>query len=592
MQIQKKIKLIREQMKLSKIDAYIIPSSDPHASEYLPEFYKTRQWASGFTGSAGTLVLTLKEAALWTDGRYHIQAEKELANTEITLVKDGLPGQPSISEWIIEKVGDKFNLGFNGMQMMTSEVEKLMSAFEYKTVSYDFTSNLVDKIWLDRPLLPVEKVFMHPDKYIGDTTENKLKRIRESIDAIGASSHLITKLDDIAWITNLRGNDIENNPYFLSYLFITMDYAYLYVDPLKLNEEIIQKIHMGGIKVKHYDDLVKDLAALSCKKAILLDKSATPYYISKSLSSRCKVINHSNPSTLFKAQKNDVELSHIRQCHIEDGLSVVRFMIDLEKKIGNVSMTEFNIDEMITQRRAENPLYIERSFSTIAAYRDHGAIMHYKASPENAYTLEPKGFLLVDSGGQYLNGTTDITRTIALGDLTEQEKKDYTLTLKSMMALSSATFLAGTTGTQLDTFARMHMWSSCMDYKSGTGHGIGYMLGVHEGPHRVSTNLSPVALTPGMILSNEPGVYRAGAYGIRLENILAVKQHAENEFGSFYKFETLTMCPFDIRAIDESMLTDQEKEQLNSYHKTVYDTLSPYLNEEEKAWLKDATASI
>lgn len=592
MLIQKKIKLIREQMKLSKIDAYIIPSSDPHASEYLPEFYKTREWASGFTGSAGVLVLTKNAAALWTDGRYHIQAEKELENTGIALIKDGLPGQPSISEWIVAQVGDKFKVGFNGMQMMTSEVENLISAFEYKNVTFDFTSNLVDKIWLDRPLLPVEKVFVHPKEFTGDSTENKLKRIREAIDSIGASSHLITKLDDIAWITNLRGKDIENNPYFLSYLFITMDYAYLYVDPLKLNEEIIELIHQGGIKVKHYDDLVKDLEALSCKKAIMLDKSATPYFITKSLSSRCKVINHSNPSTLFKAQKNEIELSHIRQCHIDDGVSVVKFMIELSNKIGKEPLTEYAIDEMITQKRAENPLFVECSFSTIAAYGDHGAIMHYRATQENAYPLDPKGFLLVDSGGQYMNGTTDITRTIALGELTEQEKTDYTLTLKSMLTLSKAIFLAGTTGTQLDTLARMHMWAHSMDYKSGTGHGIGYFLGVHEGPHRVSTKVSTVGLTPGMLLSNEPGVYRAGKYGIRLENILAVVPHSETEFGTFYKFETLTLCPFDLNAVDISMLTQEEKELLNAYHRTVYDKLSPSLNDEEKNWLQKATASI
>ncbi|MBM7562338.1 aminopeptidase P family protein [Fusibacter tunisiensis] len=592
MHIQKKLKLIREQMKMAKIDVYIIPSSDPHASEYLPDYYKSREWASGFSGSAGTLVLTLKDAALWTDGRYYLQAEKELEGSTIKLIKAGLPDSPEIGEWIDQVLQAPFKIGFNGFQMMAGFVETLKNHFENTSVTYDFTSNLVDKIWLDRPLLPAEKVYKHPDNYVGASTQEKLMRIRKAMKTYGASSHLLTKLDDIAWITNLRGNDIKHNPYFMSYLFITLNTAFLYVDPLKLNDEIVEAMHAAEIKIKHYDDLPQDLESLSCETGILVDKSATPYYIWRSLKNRCKIINKPNPSTSLKAIKNEIELAHITNCHIQDGVAVVKFMYALSTVPDLETLTEYDIDTMITEKRAENPLFIGRSFSTIAGYADHGAIMHYKAEPKSAYPLKPEGFLLVDSGGQYMNGTTDITRTIAMGKLTQQEMTDYTLTLKSMMALSRMTFLKGATGTHLDTIARMHMWAEGMDYKSGTGHGIGYLLGVHEGPHRVSMNPSSVPLVPGMILSNEPGVYRSGAYGIRLENVLAVVPHLENEFGTFYKFKTLTLCPFDLNAIDLNQLTETERLELNAYHAEVFKELSPYLSASEAKWLKDATRSL
>jgi len=591
MKFSKKIKLVREQMRFSGIDAYIVPSSDPHASEYLPEYYKTREWISGFKGSAGTLVITQKKCALWTDGRYFIQAEKELAETDIIIIKMGMPSEPTISQWLIAELDDDFSVGFNGLQMMTSEVQRLQKHLKHKNVKIDFTSNIIDKIWLDRPYLPSEKIYIHDDIYNGATSSEKIQRIKDKMNALGASSHLITKLDDIAWVLNLRGNDITNNPYFLSYLFISNEKVILYVDPLKLNKKIIEKLHSNHIKVKLYEDLLNDLGGLKCLKAIMLDKSATPYFIYNSLENRCKVIDHRNPSTDFKAVKNDVELKHLENCYIDDGVAVVKFLSWLSN-VGMESLTEIDIDTKITAFRSENPLMRGKSFDTIAAYKDHGAIMHYKATADSAYTIEPKGLLLIDSGAQYLNGTTDITRTVAMGPLTEEERTDFTLTLKSMLALSRAVFLEGATGTHLDTISRMNMWEHAMDYKCGTGHGIGYFLGVHEGPGRISMNLSDVPLVPGMVFSNEPGVYRNGKHGVRLENIIYVVPHLENEFGRFLRFETLTMCPLDLDAIDLNMMTKVEKDQLNAYHEKVKNLLSPKLNAVEIKWLENATRAI
>lgn len=589
----KKITLIQEQMALYNIDAYIVPSSDPHASEYLPDYYKTREWASGFTGSAGTLVITKNKSALWTDGRYHIQAEVELSGSGIDLMKMGQPDVPSIATWLRGELKDPFTIGFNGFQMMTGEVETLKAQLTDLSVTIDHTSNLIDKIWLDRPHKPCEKVYPQNPDHVGATADIKLNRVRQAMTEAGSNSHLISKLDDIAWLLNLRGNDIEHNPYFLSYLNITLEGATLYVAPLKLKTEIIESLRANGVEVKHYKDLIKDLEHLDADSIVMIDKATTPYHLFKLIDAQAKkIIHRRNPSTDLKAIKSEAELSCLKQCYAEDGAAVVNFLYWLTENVSSGALTEYEIDEKITSYRAENPLFVSRSFSTIAAYKDHAAIMHYRATEDACYKIEPKGLLLVDSGGQYHHGTTDITRTVAVGPLTEQEKFDYTLTLKSMMALSRAKFLEGATGTHLDQAARQVMWAHDMDYKSGTGHGIGYFLGVHEGPHRVSMNLSDVPLVPGMILSNEPGVYRAGVSGVRLENIIVVTPHVENAFGRFNKFETLTLCPFDLNAIEASMLTEEEKQQLNTYHKTVYAQLKPLLKDEVAKWLEHATREI
>ena len=591
---KKKIKLIREQMANFEIDAYVVPASDPHASEYLPEYYKTREWASGFTGSAGTLIITKSRSGLWTDGRYYIQAEKELEGSGIELIKMGQPGSPTMALWLKAEFDSQCRIGFNGFQMMTSEAENLeqhLKALGIQPV-YDHTANIIDKLWLDRPHRPCETVHIHDLKFAGESATDKLNRVREKVKAYGACCHMISKLDDIAWLLNLRGNDILNNPYFMSYLFIKEKGATLYVAPLKLNAETIEYLRGHDVEVKHYKDIIKDLEALDCEQAILIDKTATAYHFQDLLNGRCKILNHRNPSTEFKATKTATELEHIRQCYKEDGAAVVRFLYWLQSNVGQTDIDEIDIDEKITGFRQENPLYAGKSFDTIAAYKDHGAIMHYRATPETVYAIKPEGLLLVDSGGQYQHGTTDITRTVAVGPLSDQEKFDYTLTLKSMMALSRAIFLEGATGTHLDPIARQVMWSKSMDYKSGTGHGIGYFLGVHEGPQRISMHLSDVPLTPGMVVSNEPGVYRTGVSGVRLENILAVVPYTKNEFGTFLTFETLTLCPFDTTAIDVTLLDEIEKAQLNAYHQLVREHLTPLLEADVAKWLEMATEPL
>lgn len=591
MDFSQKIKLIRDEMNASGIDAYIVPTSDPHGSEYLPEYYKTRQWVTGFTGSAGTAVITQSDCVLWTDGRYFIQAAEELKESGYTLIRSGIPGEPTLVEWLDQNLAKPCVIGFNGFQYMTSEAESILNSFE-DAVTLDFTSNIIDKIWLNRPYLPSEKIYLLPEKYSGASAREKIGRIREAMHANGAQKHLISKLDDIAWALNLRGRDIQNNPFFLSYLFLDETQTILYVDPLKLNKKIIEYLHKNDVLVKLYEDLVYDLEALENDgTAILIEKASTPYQLYDILKNRFKIVGKRNPSTHFKAVKSDVELEHLKECYTEDGAAVVRFFSWLSEQ-DVTTLSELDVDSKITGQRKKNPLFRMTSFHTIAAYKDHGAIMHYRATKESAYTLAPENFLLIDSGGQYLNGTTDITRTIALGPLTDQQKRDFTLTLKSMLALQRAIFLEGATGTHLDTIARMPMWQNAMDYKSGTGHGHGFYLAVHEGPHRISMNPSDVPLIPGMVVTDEPGVYRKGEYGIRIENTLYVVPYTSNDFGTFFKFEPFTVCPIDLNAIDKTLLTDEETNQLNDYHKNVYTRLAPRLNDVEKQWLEKATRSL
>lgn len=587
-----KINLIRSEMIKSGVDVYIIPTNDPHQSEYLPPYYETRAWASGFTGSAGTLVVTESGAGLWTDGRYYIQASHELQGSGISLFKMGIPGVPSVEQWISDTFKRSITVGFNGYQMTAKDVRKISVAFKGYEITFDDSVLIVDKLWLNRPYLPVEKVHLLDTRFAGETTALKLKKCREKISNEQGQSHFISKLDDIAWLLNLRGADIPNNPYFLSYLWIKETEAILYVDPLKLNETIVDYLHDHGVKIVHYDDVLLDLEENLNHGPVILDPMSISYRIYDLISSRVEVKEMPNPTLKMKAIKNDVEIENMKTCYMADGVSMVKFLHWLDQNLGQIEIDEVSAAEKLKLFRQENPLMMSSSFDSISAYRDHGALMHYRAEKGKAYKLEPKGLFLIDSGGQYLNGTTDITRTVALGDLTEQERNDYTLVLKSMLALSRASFLEGATGTHLDMIARAPMWQYHMDYKSGTGHGIGFYLGVHEGPHRVSMHLSDVALEPGMFITNEPGVYREGEYGIRIENTLFVKEKEVNAFGRFYHFEDITLCPYDSRAISTDLLTYEEIRQINTYHQSVYEKLSPHLSEEVAQWLKAMTMPI
>ncbi|MBF4694603.1 aminopeptidase P family protein [Fusibacter ferrireducens] len=587
-----KIRLIREEMMQSKIDAYIIPSNDPHNSEYLPDYYKTRQWVSGFTGSAGTLVITQEESGLWTDGRYFLQAEDELKGSEIELYKMRMPNVPTIHEWLNLKLPSGSTIGFNGFQYSAHDAEMIKSELKDKKIKLDFRTNIVDKIWLNRPYLPTEKVFIHDEVYAGESAKRKIEHIRANMVKNECDYHLINKLDDIAWLLNLRGSDIKNNPYFLSYVLIDKEITYLYIDILKLNDKIINYLHENDIKVKIYEDVLYDLQDLEEGKRIVLDKKAIPYQLYHDIDRRCQILDQPNHSTTLKAIKNEIECSHLRDCHIQDGVAMLRFMKWLDETVPTGNITETIADEELTQYRSEISTFFSRSFDTIAGYKDHAALMHYKAKPETEYTLKPESLFLVDSGGQYLNGTTDITRTFALGPLSDEEKRDYTLVLKSMIQLSKAIFLEGTTGTNLDILARKPMWDNGLDYKCGTGHGVGFFMGVHEGPQGISMVYNTIPLESGMILTNEPGIYKSDRHGIRIENTLLTVPFKTTEFGKFYHFETLTMTPIDMRPVVKALLTDEEIEWINQYHQTVHDALRPHLSKEDAAYLEKVTQAI
>lgn len=592
MDTKNKLKLIRKEMKDSKIDVYIIPTNDPHGSEYLPEYYKTRQWVSGFTGSAGTLVITDKKCGLWTDGRYFLQAEEELKGTEIELFKTRVPNSISIPDWLAQNIKKEATIGFNGFQFTADEAESIKETLFDKKIKFDFTANIVDKIWLDRPYLPSDRIFIHGSQYAGETTIQKLDRIRKSMEDDGADYHYINKLDDIAWILNLRGNDIKNNPYFLSHLIIDKECSYLYVDILKLNNRIINYLHECNVKVKLYDDLLEDLSLLKKGSKIVLDKKSIPYHLYYEIYNRCSIINKQNYATAFKAIKNEMQCNHLRNCNIKDGVAMLRFMKWLDESVCTSNITEIIASEMLNQYRSDISTYISTSFDTIAAYKEHAAIMHYRATSKTDRILEPHGLFLVDSGGQYLNGTTDITRTYALGELSDEEKIDYTLVLKGMIQLSMAVFIEGTTGTSLDLLARKPMWDYGIDYKCGSGHGIGFFSGVHEGPHGFSLIPNSTPLKPGMVITNEPGIYKEGRHGIRIENTLLVSNHKDTEFGSFYSFETLTLAPIDTRPILLDLLNSDELKWLNDYHQIVYSTLKPHVLKEDLEYLELVTKSL
>lgn len=588
-----KIRLIREEMMQSGIDAYIIPSNDPHNSEYLPDYYKTRQWVSGFTGSAGTLIITQEDCGLWTDGRYFLQAEDELKGSEIKLYKMRMPNIPTIHEWLSQKMPSGSTIGFNGFQYSAYNAEMIKSELKDKKIKLDFRTNIVDKIWLNRPYLPTEKVFIHDEVYAGESAKRKIEHIRANMLKNECDYHLINKLDDIAWLLNLRGSDIKNNPYFLSYVLIDKEITYLYIDILKLNDKIINYLHENNVKVKIYEDILYDLQELKEGKRIVLDKKAISYQLYHDIDRRCQILDQPNHSTTLKAIKNETECNHLRDCHIQDGVAMLRFMKWLDETVPNGTVTETLADEKLTQYRMNISTFFSRSFDTIAGYRDHAALMHYKAKKETEYTLEPKALFLVDSGGQYFNGTTDITRTFALGPLSDEEKKDYTLVLKSMIQLSKAIFLEGTTGTNLDILARKPMWDNGLDYKCGTGHGVGFFMGVHEGPQGIAMVSNTTPLEPGMILTNEPGIYKSGRHGIRTENTLLIVPYTKTEFGNFYQFETLTMTPIDMRPILKELLTEDEIEWLNHYHQEVHNALHPQLSEEsEIIYLEKVTQMI
>ena len=584
MEINKRIEEARKVMKKYKVDAYIVTSSDYHQSEYIDDYFKGREYLSGFTGSAGVLVIFKDEACLWTDGRYHIQAEKQLKGSEVKLFKQGNLGVPTYKEYIISKLAENSKIGIDAKILLSSDINEILSKKKYKIVDFD----LLAEIWDKRKKLPDGKIFILEDKYTGKTYKEKVKEIRVALKEKGADYNIISSLDDIAWIYNFRGDDVQHNPVALSFTVISEKKASLYIDKNKLNEEAKKYFKDNKVEVKEYFEFFEDIKKL--KGNILVDFNKISYAIYEAITKN-ELINSMNPSTYLKAHKNEIEIANTKDIHIQDGVAIVKFMYWLKNNYKKENITEFSAEEKINSLREKIEGYIDLSFSTISAFGKNAAMMHYSAPEKNSTKIED-GVYLLDSGGTYLKGTTDITRTFFLGKVGKKEKTDNTLVLKGMLALSRAKFLFGATGTNLDVLARQFLWNVGIDYKCGTGHGVGHILNVHEGPHGIRFQYNPQRLEIGMIVTNEPGAYIEGSHGIRIENELLVKEACETEHGKFLEFETITYAPIDLDGIVKTLLTKEEKQQLNEYHSEVYKKLSPYLNKKEKEFLKEYTKSI
>ena len=595
--IKQRIENIRDLMKEKNIYAYIVPSSDYHQSEYVGDYFKSREFMSGFTGSAGTLIISMDEAGLWTDGRYFIQAENELKDSGIKLFKMGEEGVPTIEEYLLEKLPKNSTLGFDGRVMSVKEGQSLANKLAFKGINIEYKYDLVNDIWEDRCSLPTEKAFLLGTEYSGESFSDKLSRIRAVMKEKKATTHILASLDDIAWLFNIRGRDVKSNPVVLSYAVISIDSVYLFIDKNKIGEDIRAELSKENVQIKGYEEVYEFIKKIEENEVVLIDTSKVNYAIYNNIPSNVQKIEERNPSILFKSIKNEIELKNIRNSHIKDGVAFTKFMYWLKNNIGKIEITEISATQKLEEFRREQDKFIEPSFSTIAAYKDHAAMMHYSATEESNYKLEPRDLFLVDSGGQYFDGTTDITRTIALGPIPENVRKDFTNVVRGMIRLSKAKFLYGCRGYNLDILARGPLWEEGVDYKCGTGHGIGFVLNVHEGPNgfrwKVREDIDDTCiLEEGMVTTNEPGVYVENSHGIRIENEIVVRKAEKNEYGQFMDFEVITFAPIDLDAIDESLILKDEKVYLNNYHKQVYDKISPYLNEEEKQWLKTYTREI
>ena len=595
--IKQRIENIRDLMKEKNIYAYIVPSSDYHQSEYVGDYFKSREFMSGFTGSAGTLIISMDEAGLWTDGRYFIQAENELKDSGIKLFKMGEEGVPTIEEYLLEKLPKNSTLGFDGRVMSVKEGQSLANKLAFKGINIEYKYDLVNDIWEDRCSLPTEKAFLLGVEYSGESFSDKLYRIRAVMKEKKATTHILASLDDIAWLFNIRGRDVKSNPVVLSYAVISIDSVYLFIDKNKIGEDIRSELSKENVQIKGYEEVYEFIKNIDENEVVLIDTSKVNYAIYSNIPSNVQKIEERNPSILFKSIKNEIELKNIRNSHIKDGVAFTKFMYWLKNNIGKIEITEISATQKLEEFRREQDKFIEPSFSTIAAYKDHAAMMHYSATEESNYKLEPRDLFLVDSGGQYFDGTTDITRTIALGPIPENVRKDFTNVVRGMIRLSKAKFLYGCRGYNLDILARGPLWEEGIDYKCGTGHGIGFVLNVHEGPNgfrwKVREDIDDSCiLEEGMVTTNEPGVYVENSHGIRIENEIVVRKAEKNEYGQFMDFEVITFAPIDLDAIDESIILKDEKVYLNNYHKQVYDKISPYLNEEEKQWLKTYTREI
>jgi len=584
---------LRRVMKEENLSAFIFPSTDAHNGEYIPEHWAGRKWISGFNGSAGTAVVTMDKAALWTDSRYFLAAADQLKGTEFVLMKEKLPETPSITQWLGMQLAhcDRAEVGLDGWVNSQSAVEAFVNELRHEGgVTVRTNIDPLARIWKDRPEIPENKVFVQPMKFAGETCSHKITRIREQLRSLHADGILVSALDDVAWTLNLRGNDVHCNPVFVAYLLIDSKKAVLYINRDKLTDEVETYLHEEGVSVNNYEDVVDGLKHYG-EYSILLDTNETNYTLYNKVSCQ-EIIRHNSPIPAMKAIKNETEIAGYHRAMTRDGVAMVKFLKWLIPAVEKGGQTEISIDEKLTSLRADQDLFCGISFDTIAGYQSHGAIVHYEATPETDISLKSEGLLLLDSGAQYQDGTTDITRTIALGEVTEEQKRIYTLVLKGHIQLSMCKFPSGSSGTQLDILARNDMWKYGLNYLHGTGHGVGSFLNVHEGPHQFRMNWMPAPLLSNMTITDEPGIYLAGKFGCRTENTLLIVPYCEGEFGPFLQFEPLTLCPIDKQPIDISMMSEQEMTWLNDYHSVVYEKLSPFLDSDEKVWLKIATEPI
>lgn len=591
--IAARLAALREEMRREHLSAFIFPSSDPHNSEYVPSRWEGRKWISGFDGSAGTAVVTLHSAALWTDSRYFLAAEEQLAGTEFQLMRERVEGTPSIAEWIATEIegAESTEIGVDGMCMTYAECSDLKTDLNHNGgITVRTNLDILDRIWTDRPSVPLNPVSIQPIEYAGESCHDKLGRIRSSLLRRGAGGMLMTQLDDIAWTLNLRGTDVHCTPVFVAWLIVAEEVAVLYIKDEKLSPEVKEYLNAEGVAIDDYDNIIDALNSYD-GYTLLIDPATINYTLSQ-LRGNFNLVSAPSPVPEMKAIKNEVECNGFRNAMQRDGVAMVKFLKWLEEAVPKGCETELSVSAKLRQLRAEQPLFKDESFDTIAGYEEHGAIVHYEPTPDTDVPLRPEGFLLLDSGAQYLDGTTDITRTIQLGKVTDLHRRVYTLVLKGHLSLQNLCFPRGAAGTQLDAVARVAMWREGMNFMHGTGHGVGSYLSVHEGPHQIRQEYRPAPMLEGMTVTDEPGLYLAGKFGVRIENTLLTVPYMTTEFGKFLRFEPLTLCPIDTRPIIVDMLSTEELGVLNAYHKMVYERLSPMLDEEHKAWLADKTRSL
>lgn len=595
--ITERLVALRKEMAKRNISIYVVPTADFHESEYVGEHFKARKFITGFTGSAGTAVITMEEAGLWTDGRYFVQAEKQLQGSTVTLYRMGEEGVPTVNEFIEQKLKEGGTIGFDGRVVNTRWGLQLKEIAKKKNGALYVEEDLIDLIWKDRPALAKTPMFILEEKYSGKSTKTKLEELRAAMEKEGADTHILTSLYDIAWLLNVRGNDIECVPVVLSFLLLTKTDCTWFLQEEILTDEIRAYLNENHIKTRPYEEVYAAAAELPADARVLLDRACVNYRICNNLKDSITIVDGANPTELMKAIKNPVEVDNTRAAHVKDGVAFTKFMYWLKQNIGKEKITEISASDYLEKCRREQEGLIELSFNTISAYGSNAAMMHYSATPESDAELKPEGFLLVDSGGHYYEGTTDITRTIALGPITDEMRLHFTTVCRSNLNLANAKFLYGCSGLNLDILSRGPLWQMGIDYKCGTGHGVGYLLNVHEGPNGFRWRVVPErhdngTLEEGMITTDEPGVYIEGKYGIRTENELVCHKAEKNEYGQFMEFENITYAPIDLDAIDPDEMTGTERKLLNDYHKKVYETISPYLTVEEKEWLKKYTRAI